>query len=84
MHPNTLIEDLMAGYANKQADLLLNKNLEERYLVLSQCVKQINALLDSGRLLEDEMAAFMQIGYQYYRLKEQFLEYMILKERDRY
>lgn len=82
MHPNTLIDDLMAGYANKQADLMLGKNLEAHYMDLSECVKQINALLDTGKLIEEEMAAFMQIGYQYYRLKEQFLEVMILKEMD--
>jgi hypothetical protein len=81
MHPGTLIDELMAGYANKQADLLLGKNLEAHYVDLSECVKQINALLDTGRLFEEELAAFMQIGYQYYRLKEQFLEAMILKER---
>lgn len=81
MHPNTLVDELMAGYANKQADLLLNKNLEAHYVDLSECVKQINALLDTGRLIEEELSAFMQIGYQYYRLKEQFLEAMILKER---
>lgn len=81
MQSNSLIDELMAGYANKQADLLLNKNLESHYVDLSECVKQINALLDTRRLIEDEIAAFMQIGYQYYRLKEQFLEAMILKER---
>lgn len=82
MNPNTLIDDLMAGYANKQADLMLGKNLEEHYMDLSECVKQINALLDTGKLIEAEMAAFMQIGYQYYRLKAQFLELMILKKMD--
>lgn len=82
MHSNTLIDDLMVGYANKQADLMLGKNLEEHYMDLSECVKQINALLDTGKLMEEEMAAFMQIGYQYYRLKEHFLEVMILKEMD--
>lgn len=82
MHQETLIDELMSGYANKQADLLLGKNVEDHYMDLSQCVKQINALLDTGKLIEEELAAFMQIGYQYYRLKEQFLEVMMLKELD--
>lgn len=78
MQQISLVDELAAGYANKLADLVLNKNLEEHYIDITQCVQQINALLDTGRLIEEEVAAFMSLGYQYYRLKEQFLEALIV------
>lgn len=80
MYDQTLLEELTASYHDKLADLLLNKNLEEHYSDVSRCVRLINALVDSNKLLDEELLVFREMGYQYYRLKDQFMEALILKE----
>lgn len=77
-----LIDELSTSYLNILVDLELAKNLEGHYIEVTETIKRINALINSGYLNEEESFEFAKLGYQYFRLKDALVSAMILKKQN--